>query len=389
MRAPGEVQAQFAGESHVDMIARELGADPLEFRLRNALRPGQTGPTNERFREVRAVEVLEALKHTSRPPSSPGRARGRGVALAVRGIFQAPTSVRLRLEPDGRVALITGVPEQGSGMHTMLRRVAASTLGVEVGCVDLVRGSTSEAPFDPGASASWVTTIAGQAAARGAAELKARLEELASELRGWPAGQVELRENAFTVTSTGERAAFLDLAAQIAQSGEVIVEGAFEAPAPGGEMDANFAAYLAEVEVDAETGEVDVRDVVLAMDVGAIVNPIAHQGQLDGSLLFGLGAAVMEELVVADGRPLNANLAEYKLPTQMDMPNFTTRLVPTQVGPGPFGVKAAGEVANSAVAPAIANAVADAVGARVLELPLTAERVLGALRQNGSLAEGR
>jgi CO/xanthine dehydrogenase Mo-binding subunit len=145
-------------------------------------------------------------------------------------------------------------------------------------------------------------------------------------------------------------------------------------------MDANFAAYRVEVEVDPETGQVDVRDVVLAMDVGAIINPTAHQGQLDGSLLFGLGAAMMEELVVTDGRAANANLAEYKLPTQMDMPAFTTVLVPTPVGPGPFGVKAAGEVANSAVAPAIANAVADAVGARVVELPLTAERVLAALR---------
>lgn len=383
MRAPGEVQAQFAGESHVDMIARELGVDPLEFRVRNALRAGQSGPANERFREVRAVEVLEALRQAApRSAATPGRARGRGVALAVRGIFQAPTSVRLRLERDGRVSVITGVPEQGSGMHTMLRRVAASALGVQTGCINLVRGSTSEAPFDPGASASWVTTIAGQAAARGAAQLKTRLEELAAELRGWPAGDVELRDNWFTVGSSGERSPFLEVAEQIARSGEVVVDGAFEAPPPGGESDANVAAYLADVDVDPETGEVDVRNVVLAIDVGTIINPTAHQGQLDGSLLFGLGAAVMEELVVTDGRPANANLADYKLPTQADMPSFTTILVPTQLGPGPFGVKAAGEVANSAVAPAIANAIADAVGARVLELPLTAERLLAALRQN-------
>ena len=118
-----------------------------------------------------------------------------------------------------------------------------------------------------------------------------------------------------------------------------MLDGTYEAPPPGAEGDANFAAYLADVEVDVQTGQVDVRSVVLAIDVGTIINPIAHQGQLDGSLLFGLGAARMEELVV----------------------------------------KAAGEVANSAVAPAIANAVADATGARVLELPLRPERVLEAM----------
>ncbi|MCA1646344.1 MAG: xanthine dehydrogenase family protein molybdopterin-binding subunit [Chloroflexi bacterium] len=382
MRAPGEVQAQFAGESHVDMIARELGYDPLEFRLRNVLQPGQVGPANERFRDVRAVEVLEALRRAAPASDSVARhRRGRGVALAVRGIFQGSTSVRYRLERTGRVTLITGVPEQGSGMHTMLKRVAATVLSIDPRLITVVRGSTSDAPFDPGASASWVTTIAGQAAARGATELKTRLEELAAEARGWPAGQVHLADDNFSVASTGERAPFSEVAQQIAGGGDVMVDGTYEPPAPGGEADANFAAYLAEVEVDPETGQVDVRNVVLAMDVGTIINPVAHQGQLDGSLLFGLGTARMEELVVTDGRPVNVNLAEYKLPTQLDMPAFKTVLVPTTVGPGPFGVKAAGEVTNSAVAPAIANAVADATGARVVDLPLTPERVLRALRQ--------
>jgi CO/xanthine dehydrogenase Mo-binding subunit len=347
------------------------------------LRPGQSGPANERFREVRAVEVLEALKRVAPTADmTTSRRRGRGVALAMRGIFQGSTSVRYRLEREGRVCVITGVPEQGSGMHTMLKRVAATVLGIDPRLISVVRGSTNDAPFDPGASASWVTTIAGQAAARGAAQLKARLEELAAEVRGWPAGDVVLRDDWFTVVPTGEQAPYVEVAEQIARSGELVLDGTFEASPPGGEMDANFAAYLAEVDVDTDTGEVDVRSVVLAMDVGTIINPTAHQGQLDGSFMFGLGTAQMEELVVADGRPVNANLADYKLPTQMDMPTFKTILVPTRVGPGPFGVKAAGEVANSAVAPAIANAVADATGARVVELPLTAERVLAAVRQH-------
>jgi CO/xanthine dehydrogenase Mo-binding subunit len=227
----------------VDLIARELGYDPLEFRMGNALRPGQSGPANERFREVRAVEVLEALNLASPAAerTMESRRRGSGVALAVRGMCQATTSVRYRLERDGGVTVVTGVPEQGSGMHTVLERVAATVLSVDPRHITVVRGSTQEALFDPGASASWVTTVGGQAAARGATELKAGLEELAAEARGWPSGDVVLDADHFTVTSTGEQVPFLELAKQIAGGGDVVVDGTFQAPAPGGEADANCA----------------------------------------------------------------------------------------------------------------------------------------------------
>lgn len=383
MRAPGEVQAQFAGESHVDMIARELGMDPVEFRLLNAARPGDTGPANERFREVRAVDVLEALKRETAWGESPLPAgRGRGVALAMRGMFQGTTGVRYRLERDGGVTVITGQPEQGSGSHTMIRRVAAATLSVDLARISVVRGNTNEAPFDPGASASWVTAIVGQATQRGAVALKAKLEDLAAEAMGWPAGEVSIEEDRFIASSTGDSAPFAEVAARIARGESVVVDGVFEAPPPGtaGEGDANYCAYLAEVDVDRETGHFEIRELVLALDSGAIISPIAHQGQLDGSVHFGLGAALMEDLVVDQGRVTNPSLGDYKIPTQCDMPSFRTILVPTAIGPGPFGAKAAGEVANSAVAPAVANAVADAIGVRVTELPLTPERILAALQ---------
>jgi xanthine dehydrogenase molybdenum-binding subunit len=314
----------------------------------------------------------------------PGRARGRGVALAVRGMFQAPTSVRYRLDADGRITVLTGLPEQGSGMHTVLQRVAAAVLGVDLGLIRVVRGATSEALFDPGASASWVTAIAGQAAALGAAEFKSRLLELAAETRGWPTGTVVLEGGHFKETSRGETVGFQELAIEMTRAGNVVLDATYQPPPPSEPGFANFAAYLADVDVDLATGEIDVRDVVLAIDVGAIVNPIGHQGQLDGSLMFGLGTAKMEELVLADGRPTNANLADYKLPTQADMPRFRTVLVPTGAGPGPFGAKAAGEVANSALAPAIANAIHAATGARILDLPLTPERVLAAVHARAS-----
>ena len=146
--------------------------------------------------------------------------------------------------------------------------------------------------------------------------------------------------------------------------------------------DFNAAVYAVEVEVDQETGTVRVRDALQVVDVGTVINPLAHQGQLNGGFAFGVGAALMEDLPVDDGGKVVAlSLGEYKLPTSMDMPPLRTVLLHTPIGPGPFGAKAVGEVTNSGVAPAIANAIHDAIGTRVLELPLTAERVLKAFNE--------
>jgi CO/xanthine dehydrogenase Mo-binding subunit len=174
------------------------------------------------------------------------------------------------------------------------------------------------------------------------------------------------------------------VAGLIARGGPVEERGAYDSvhyvPHPDGpEDDYNFYAYMVEVAVDPDTGEVRVLDAVAAIDVGQVINPVAHQGQLEGAFVYGLGNAIMEEMHEADGRLLTPNLNDYKLPTQMDVPPLRTLLVRTDVGPGPFGAKAAGEITNSGVAAAVANAVYDAVGVRVDETPITPEKVLKAL----------
>jgi CO/xanthine dehydrogenase Mo-binding subunit len=383
MRAPGEVQMLFASESHVDMIARELGMDPLRFRLLNAVRDGDSGPNGERFREARAVDVLEAIERetawsgTALPPN-----RGRGLALAVRHVGGGRTTVRFGLAADGTVEVLTGVPDQGGGSHTLIQRIAAAILSIDRRLVRVRYGTTLEAPPDPGAGGSRVTHIVGQAARAGAAGLRTRLEELAAEVQGWPSGQVRLEGGEFVVgDGRGERVPFQAVAARIAQGEPVSIDGTYEPAAHGPDEpgDFNFSGYMAEVEVDRTTGQVHVRDVLFVADVGAVLNPIAHQGQLDGGFVFGLGAALMEDLPVQDGQVVAVTLGDYKLPTTRDTPRFRTRLLPTAGGPGVLGAKMAGEVSNSGVAPAIANAIAAAVGARVTSLPLTAERVLAAL----------
>jgi xanthine dehydrogenase molybdenum-binding subunit len=231
-----------------------------------------------------------------------------------------------------------------------------------------------------GPGGSRVTRISGQAALDGARRLKRALLDLAAESYGWPANQVELTGDRFV--GGGESADFACAAALIGRGGVVEVNGSYEtAHREGMPLETNTAAYAVEVEVDPETGTVRVLDALLVAAVGTIVNPLGHQGQLDGGFAFGLGAAFTEDLSSIEGRVQSLNLGEYKLPCQADMPPHRTELVRSVDGPGPFGAQSAGELTNIAVAPAIANAIAAATGARVTNLPMTAERVVWALRE--------
>ncbi len=385
VRAPGAIQMGSAGEGHIDRIARELGIDPLEMRFKNALREGDRGNAGEGYRNPRAIAVLETIKNETSwgQPLKPNR--GRGVALLHREVGQGKTGIIFRLREDGKIDALYGTPDQGSGSQTVVRRVASSVLSVKPERIMPRYGTTSEAPLDPGAGASRVTHIMGRASIAGATTLKAKLEELAAELQGWPAEDVHLRDDEFVVgDGSSERASFEEIAARIVASGSIEVKGEYDSghtvPDAGhGEDDYNFYAYMIEVQVDPDTGQVTVEDAVMAADVGTIINPVAHSGQLEGSYIYGIGHATMEEMVVEDGRITNVNLGEYKMPTQMDLPPLRVVYVPTDIGPGPFGAKSVGETVNSGVAPAIANAVYAATGVRLMTLPVTAERVFAGL----------
>jgi CO/xanthine dehydrogenase Mo-binding subunit len=377
MRAPGDPQSMFASESHVDMIAAALGIDPIELRRRNALRDGEPSVTGERVHRARAVEVLDALERESGWGQPLPSGRGRGVALGVRHIGAGQTSVILRLAPSGRIEVLTGTADQGGGAYTVLRRVAAAVLSVDPSRVVVGHSDTSGPAPDPGVGGQRITHILGRAAQAGATELKAQLEELAAEAMGWPTGQVRLENDQFVVGDV--RTGFDEVAERIARGAPVETIGAYDGQhAPGEPGDFEFAGYVVEAELDRQTGAVQLHDVLLAADVGTIINPLAHQGQLEGGLMFGVGAALMEEMVVQNGQMTTLTLGDYKLPCARDTPPFRTVLLRDPTGPGPLGAKAAGELTNTSVAPAVANAVA-ACGARVTHMPLTAERVLTAL----------
>jgi len=378
MRAPGDPQSMFAAECHVDMIARELGIDAIELRRRNALRDGEPSVTGEKVHRSRAAEVLDALERESNwtAPLPPGT--GRGVALGVRHIGPGATSVVMRLMPGGEVKVLTGVADQGGGAHTVLRRVASAVMSVDPRRVIIRHVDTAGPAPDPGVGGQRITHVLGRAAQAGATEMKSRLEELAAEAMGWPAGEVRLEQDRFLAGQSS--ASFDEVAEQITKGPPVEVQGAYDGNhKPGEPGEFEFAGYVVQVTVDAETGGVHVDDVLLVADVGTIINPVAHQGQLDGGLMFGIGAALMEELSIQDGRITTPTLGEYKVPCVQDAPRFRTVLLHDPTGPGPLGAKAAGELTNTSVAPAVANAVASACGARITHMPLTAERILEAL----------
>jgi len=359
-RSPGEPQMVFAGESHMDMIARELSLDPAEFRRRNLLRDGDLLANGHHLEHVRASDTLEAALKASHWSEPKGPWIGRGAAMTHRHIGVGFTNARVRLETSGTVTLSIALPDTGTGAHLVLRQVVAEVLGLPIDEVEIEVVTTDDFATDSGVGGSRVTHTGGRAAYHAAEQLKNQIGAEAAKL-GAPAS------------------ALAEVARAVAREGRTLEASHFyDAKAHGAVT--SFTAQVAEVAVDPQTGQVTVRHFTTAHDVGTIINPIGHQGQIEGGLIQGLGFALMEELKTEEGRISTLNLGDVKLPTIQDIPPLTTVLLEDPVGPGPFNAKAIGEGSISAVAPAVANAVADACGVRILDLPITAEKVYFALR---------
>jgi CO/xanthine dehydrogenase Mo-binding subunit len=380
MRAPGAPQTVFTVESHLDMIAHEIGLDPLEFRLRNVLSETDAGPLGEQWQQIRAKQTLQAAANAAGWNSAKRRFVGRGIGTYDRepGGF-GQSSATLTLAINGAVTLVTGAADTGTGFYTVLQQMVAEDLQVPLESVAVVQGSTDTASFEVGAGGSRLTHTAGQAAVAAARELKHALHELAAEYFAIEKAQVRMMLDAF-VTNDGRqmrRAALLEWAAA-RRALPMTRTGTYTPQPPIGVT--CFAAQIAEVEIDPDTGQIRLCKLVTAHDVGTVINPLTHQGQIEGGVVQGIGQALTEHLVVRDGAVISLNLGDYKLPTSMDIPELTTVLMESDVGPAPFSGKAIGEMSNVAVPAAIANAVFDAVGVRLINLPITAENIYAGLK---------
>ena len=379
MRAPGEPQAFFAGESHIDCVARRLGMDPFEFRRKNLMEDGDVTLTGGRYEEIKAKEILNAAVKAAGYEAPKAKYVGRGIAMGYRGPGGGSTSLKVSLNHDGSIVIHTSLFEQGTSTYTTMRQTTAEELSCDPEEIRIeILDTDSGVASDSGIGGSRGTRVTSGAAYQAARAAKESLFNLAEKLLGWSKADMTLAGKEIIHKKTQKRQRWGELlsAAGRAIDGESFNQDEERSPVTA------FAAQVAEVSVDPETGEVKLRRITTAHDTGVIMNPIGHQGQIDGGVVQGLGYGMIEYLPVQDGRVEVAHFGEYKIPNVKDIPPLKTVLLESESGVGPYKVKGIGENPISPVAPAIANAIEDAVGVRIRDLPITAEKIYRALREN-------
>ena len=411
-RGYGAPQGFFALESHMDELARAIGMDPLEFRLKNCLRAGDENPLavalgegregfEQRIESCGLPECAEFGRKAigwDRPrpaPSGPRRRRGLGVAFAMHGTAIPGLDMgaaSLKMNDDGTFNLLVGATDIGTGADTVLAQMAAEVLGCEVEDILVYSSDTDMTPFDTGAYASSTTYISGGAVVRAAQQVADQIRSVASRMLGVAPDDLELRERS-VVAPDGRRVSLADVALHalhVADQRQIMAVAShmsYHSPPP-------FAATFAEVEVDEETGLVEVIQLVTAVDAGQVINPATAQGQVEGGMVQALGYALCEEMRYdSSGRMVNASFRDYRVWLADELPRIVAHLVPVKDPHGPYGAKAVAEIPMDGVAPAVANAVRDAVGVRIREIPLTPERVFwqisGARGGKGAQGGGR
>jgi len=376
MRSPAKPQVVFAVESHMDMIAQELGMDAYQFRLKNVMREGDSSPIGHHWQQIKALETLEAAAKAAGidqqlPPNT-----GRGMAMTdlVQGTGQF--AAKISLSEDGDPQLHMAFWDTGTGSHTVLRQMVAEELTLDTEDVQIVLESTAKMPYSSGSGGSRVMHTAGRAVVNAAIELRGKLVEAASPLLDAPEDQVSMQNGRLVAAGRS-----VTIAEVVGRTGGESLTGEAILTSEMPEL-TSFCTQIAEVHVDPETGEITVNRFITAHDIGAILNPLNHQGQVEGGMIQGLGYALMEELVLEDGHISTLSFGDYKIPTSADVPVLETVLIEGDTGPAPYESKGIGESSNIPVAGAIANAVFDAVGVRITDLPVTADKVLAGLRRN-------
>lgn len=355
-------QICWAHESALDEIAVDLGIDPVEMRRRNVLRDGDRYATGETMREMYYAELVEAVAkgiewdEPSEPPSAPRRVRGKGVGLVLKSTRTPSRSeAKLRLGRDGSLSILMSSVEMGQGAQATMALLAAEELDVDPGRIAVSCPDTEWTPFDPTTSSSRTTLFMGSAVRDAARQLKEQIAVL-------PAGA--------------------------RPDDDLIAHGVYETPPGYGELDDDGQGIHTvswhqgcvgvEVEVDLDTGHVDVLRAHAANYAGRAVDEQRVRKQSEGGMIFGLGQAVMEEMIFEDGQLTNPNLSDYMIPSILDAPALISSTIVEQAGPNAH-LHGVGENTVPPMGPAVANAVYRATGARVRRLPLSAERVLRAL----------
>ena len=408
-RGYGAPQAEFALEAHMEDIARALDLDPIEFKRRNWVKVGDemdiaphlgeravAEEELDEYPKVMSSGIEECVAQGMRemgwhrrndaswkaPADRPNIRRGIGFAFCMHGTaipFLDMGGCSIKLNDDGSFNMLIGATDLGTGADTVIGQIAAEVLGVPLDDIKVYSSDTDMTPFDTGAYASSTTYISGTAALRAAEAVRVRLKERAAMLLEVDEPcTIELRDRrAFAADGRSVTLEEIALDSLHWQEQEQIMGTAShvspDCPPP-------FAAQFAEVEVDVDTGQVTVTRLVMAVDCGVAINPVTASGQVEGGMIQALGYAHCEEMVLDDeGRMVNPSFGPYKIYRADEMPDTVVYLVQTMEDSGPFGAKAVAEIPKDGVAPAVRNAILDATGAAINELPFTPERVWAAL----------
>ena len=398
-RSIGGPQAAWAGESQVDIIAHSLGMDPLELRLMNMLergdevRPGERPLDGDPQHGLRMAAQAVGIPLDSPPEPMGGRGTikvGRGVGCNLSGVGASPTSTSIaRLHVDGSVTVFAGTTEIGQGSRGVFAQIVSQELQVPVERIALISSDTGIVPYDRSTGSSRSTTLMGLAVQGAAQEVRDQLLDLAVLHFDCPKSELTVNDGQVWRGSEGATYSALIQEEFGAPAGELIGRGYVTPRKDGGRLAMPPAFWevgiaASRIEVDTETGQIRIPHYVSVADVGVAINPQQCEGQDEGASMQGLGHTLFEEMVYEDGQLLNPNMIDYRVPGFEDVPEqLETVLIENHDGPGPYGAKGLGEGGIVSAAPSIANALYEATGVRIKDLPLTPERVWRALRDAG------
>ena len=399
MRGYGNPQATFAIESAMDILAETAGIDRLEIRRINANQPGDETPQGFKITTCGLPECIDAVEkalHLDKP-----RAAGEGIGIAslihVGGgarIYKSDgCGAIIKLDDFGKADVFTGASDMGQGADTVLAQIVAEHLGLEVDDIHVIHHDSDICPWDVGAHASRTTFVAGNAALGAAEKIRTRILEMGAGALGVPQGKLRLQNRHVFVQDDPEKSisiAKLLRKAHFSHGGTMMMADYFYDPANenmGRDFRGNlsmtyaFGTHGVRLKVDEETGKVEILDYVAAHDVGRAINPMLLDGQVHGGVMMGVGYALTEQVILEKGRNMNPDFRDYKILTAKDAFPLTPVVIETIDPDGPYGAKGIGEPGCVPTAPAIANAIYDAIGVRITDLPITPERVLAEIKK--------
>jgi len=407
MRGYGNPQATFAIESAMDILAEAAGIDRIEIRRINSNRPGDETPQGLKITTCGLPECIDAVEKTLDLEKPKIRGEGVGIASLIHvgggaRIYKSDgCGAIIKLDDFGKADVFTGASDMGQGSDTVIAQIVAEQLGLEVDDIHVIHQDTDICPWDVGAHASRTTFVAGNAALGAAKKIKNRILELGAGVMGVPQSKLGLRNRHVFDQDDPEKTmpiAKLLRKAHFSHGGTMMMADYFYDPANenmGRDFRGNmsmtyaFGTHGVRLKVDEETGKVEILDYVAAHDVGRAINPMLLDGQVHGGVMMGVGYALTEQVILDKGRNMNPDFRDYKILTAKDAIPLTPVVIETIDSDGPYGAKGIGEPGCVPTAPAIANAIYDAIGVRITDLPITPERVLAEIKKrNGADACG-